>query len=337
MQPATIIGWTGKGRLSDLRESALGSLVAGHARGVRLKTVGVSLVCSGADLAVVSRTIANLPGVGWVALGFEVSNGLQGFTKAASVLARRYLSPGTTFAVSAAAATSNQSEGDMILAVSSTILSRVRGTHVQETKPKVRFRISFSGSVGACGVQIREGVGGVPTSRRRIAHCLASGGRHSSVAAWMAALSGFSVRLVHVRVDDASLREVAKLYSELSHRMDPSRLSLHIVEGRGVAAQTLSSWLGSSKGLHVVVGAHLECDREAMNYASSAPPGILFPVMLLQEEDLREVYQALGMKEIDGVPSGILGVKSKGDVRYRVKQFKGERVEMHAILDSLVN
>ena len=74
-----------------------------------------------------------------------------------------------------------------------------------------------------------------------------------------------------------------------------------------------------------------------MNYASSAPPGILFPVLLLQEENLREVYQALGMREVDGVPSGILGVKPRGAVRYRVKQFKGERVEMHAILDSLVN
>ena len=177
----------------------------------------------------------------------------------------------------------------------------------------------------------------MPTSKRRIAHCLASGGRHSSVAAWMAALSGFSVRLVHIRVDDGSLRDVAKLYSELSHRMDPSRLSLQIVEGRGGAAQTLSSWLGGSKGFHVVVGAHLECDREALNYASNAPPGILFPVLLLQEEDLREVYQALGMKVRDGVPSGILRVKPKSGARYRVKQFKGERVEMHAILDSLVN
>ncbi len=302
-----------------------------------MKTVGGSLVCSGVDPTVVSRTIANLPGVGWVALGFEVTNGLQGFTDAASVLAQRYLSPGTTFAVSAAAATPNLSEGDMTLAISSTILSRVRGTRVQETKPKVRFRISFSGSVGACGVQIKEGVGGTPSSKGRIAHCLASGGRHSSVAAWMAALSGFSVTLVHVRVDDASLREVAKLYSELSYRMDPSRLSLHIIEGRAGAAQTLSSWLGSSKGLHVVVGAHLECDREALNYASDAAPGILFPVLLLQEEDLREVYQALGMKERDGLPSGMLGVKPRGVMKYSVKQFKGKRVEMHAILDSLVN
>ena len=50
--------------------------------------------------------------------------------------------------------------------------------------------------------------------------CLVSGGERSSALAWMAALSGFSLRLVHSRTDEAALRHVARLYSELSFRMD---------------------------------------------------------------------------------------------------------------------
>jgi len=42
----------------------------------------------------------------------------------------------------------------------------------------------------------------VPTSRGNRVHCLVSGGYHSSVVSWMAALSGFSLTLVHARADD---------------------------------------------------------------------------------------------------------------------------------------
>lgn len=337
MRPATIIGWTGKGKLSDLSESAHGSLVAGQIRGVRLRRVGGSLICGGVDPVVVSRAVGSLPGVSWVALGYEVSNGLEEFTKTAAALARRYLSRGTTFTVSATTAKPSNSEGDMILAVSSAILAAVKGTRVEEKKPKIRFRISFAGSVGACGVQIREGVGGVPTSKTRIAYCLVSGGRHSSAAAWVAALAGFSLGLVHVRVGDEPLRQVAKLYSELSYRMDPSRLSLAVVEGRGRTAQTLNSWLRDSRRIPVIVGTHLEClGGEVLNHASNLPPTTLLPVLLVQEEEVKAIYQDLGMKENE-VPTRILTAEPGRAVKYVVKQFKGARADMHAVLDSIIN
>ncbi len=118
---------------------------------------------------------------------------------------------------------------------------------MDERKPHVRFRVCVEGTKGACGAEIRAGPGGLPTSEEWVS-CLVSGGERSSAMAWMAALSGFSLRLVHSRTDEASLRQVARLYSELSFRMDPRCLELVVLDGGKDAYARIGGWLRDHKG-----------------------------------------------------------------------------------------
>ncbi len=329
MKPAAIVGWTGNGSLDDLARTALGKL-PGSGAGVT-KEAG-SLMISGEDPIVVARRLAHLPGVAWVAVGFEFDNS-AGLLSRLGTLAVRYLEPGASFKVSVEAEASGREEGDVLMEATSALLKAAKGARVDERNPSVWFRLMMAKDGGACGVQLREGVGGVPTARAMKAACLVSGGYHSAVTAWMAALSGYSLTLVHARDDDESLRQVARLYAELSTRMDSSSLALEVLEGQGPAGDRVATWLGAFRG-EAFTGVHPECRGMAGLRLLRPYQSALFPMLLLQEGEVRTRFDELGLR---GKPTDrVARLKfSRRKASYRVKRFSGREADQNAVLDSI--
>ena len=330
MKPAAIVGWTGNGTLDDFARTASSKIHAkgdGVARGTR------SLVVRGEDPISVARSLARLPGAAWIAVGYEF-DGLESCLSRLRALSERYLREGESFRVSADVQQSGKEEGDVLMEATSVLLRSVRGTKVDEKGPKVTFRVLMMRGKGACGVQLREGPGGVPTSRRMEAACLVSGGYHSAVATWMAALSGFSLTLVHSREDDESLRQVARLYAELSRRIEPSSLRLAVLEGKEAPGDRLAAWLGRSRG-DVFTGVHPECRGTAGFEVLRRYPSALFPLILLQEREVRSRLDELGLRGKTGDRSARL-VVSKREGRFTVKTFEGGEADQNAVLDSIL-
>lgn len=237
-----MVGWSGAGDVEDLERSVARKL-ASHGREAG-RIVDVILV-NADDPVSVAWKLSLLPGVSWIAVGYRFSRN-EGYLENLGLLAKKYMSKGKTFSISAKVVGSRQTAGDAVLAGNSALLSSMTGLRVDERRPQVRFRVCAEGARGACGAELRAGPGGVPTSGDWVA-CLVSGGERSSSMAWMAALSGFSVRLVHSRTDDLALRQVARLYSELSHRMDPRCVELVVLQGgKGVFAR-IGGWLDEHK------------------------------------------------------------------------------------------
>ncbi len=254
MKSAAIVGWTGNGSLDDLARTALSKIPT---KGAVLSRGTRSLIVRGEDPVTVARRLCRLPGTAWIAAGYEF-DGLGSCMSRLSTLAGRYLGGAASFKVSVEVERSGKAEGDVLMEATSTLLKAAKGSRVDEKSPKAWFRVVMVRGRGACGVQLREGPGGVPTSRKMAASCLVSGGYHSAVTAWMASLSGFSLTLVHARNDDESLRQVARLYAELSKRMDVSSLRLEVLEGKGPAGNRVASWMRGATG-EVFTGVHPEC------------------------------------------------------------------------------
>ncbi len=227
LKPAAMVGWSGAGSLEDLEVTLVRKLRRPR---IHTKRIANTFVLDADDPVMVARRASFLPGVAWISVGYTFQ-GVEAYLKNLEHLAGHYIGEGKTFRVSAHAVNSEKSAGDLVLAGNSGVLSSVKGSRVSERRPDVRFHVSMDGEKGACGVEIRAGPGGSPTGGGWVT-CLVSGGQNSSSMAWMAALSGFAIRLVHSRTDEAALRRVAGLYSELSFRMDATSLQLAILEGR---------------------------------------------------------------------------------------------------------
>jgi len=330
LKPAAIVAWNGIGSLNDLARTALGKLPRG---GAGLTTGAGSLIVKGADPVDVARRLAHLPGVAWIAVGHEFEDP-AGLLSRLETLAGRYLERGASFKVSVEVEGSGREEGDVLMEATSALLKAAKGTHVDEKSPSVWFRVVVAKDGGACGIQLREGVGGVPTSSRLKAACLVSGGYHSAVVAWMAALSGYSLTLVHARDDDESLRQVARLFAELSTRIDPSSLRLEVLDGEGPAGERLETWLGVARG-DVFAGVHPECRGAAALKILRPYPSVLFPLLLLQEGEVRSRLADLGLrgKVTDRVSRLRPSRKKSG---YTVKAFAGREADQNAVLDSIL-
>jgi hypothetical protein len=280
----TILGWTGKGRLSDL-QSSLEYVLKDNRLRARVNVAGGSVVVVGPEPIGVAGLLGFMPGVSWIAAGMA-GRSLRELVDSAGVLARRYLRRGDGFSVLAEGRGGIVS-GDLGGSVTSRMLESVKGARVREDSPKVRFRATFDGRRGVVGVEVKAGVGGVPTGSET-ATCLVSGGVHSSVVAWMAMLQGFRVRLVHAKTGEESLLAVARLYSELSHRGDPRWLSLEVIEG-----ESASGALGefAKSGVQLISGFH--------RLGSTARPrirGVLAPLDLMPEEWFESEFATLGLK-----------------------------------------
>jgi hypothetical protein len=331
VKTAAIVGWSGYGELSNLEQTVLSklSLAAGA-----VVTGSMSLTVPKADPVAVARRLAYLPGVDWVAVGYEFE-GQGGLASKLQLLAKRYLHRDSTFKLTAQVEKGDQEEGDILLDGNGTILKSATGTRVDEKNPDVTFRILQARGRGAVGVQLKEGPRGVPTSRSLRAVCLVSGGYHSAVTAWMAALSGYSVTLLHARADDESLRQVARLYAELSKRVDAASLKLEVLDGAGKPGERLSAWLDSAKG-DILAGAHPECRGNSAREVFKRFPSVIAPLLLLQEDEVRRRLDSLGIKvkTIDSSPTLTLaGRKSP----YVNRRFGGVEADINGVMDRILS
>jgi adenylyl- and sulfurtransferase ThiI len=279
-------------------------------------------VVEGMEPLKVAALLKNTPGVGWIAAGL-VSKSFKGLLEDSATLARVYLKPGFKFSVEAdgsVGATKSDVEG----ALTSRILESAKGSRVSQGSPKVRFRSAFDGQRGVIGVEIASGPGGVPTGVNA-AVCLVSGGRHSSVVAWMALLAGFSVRLVHVLVNEESLLGAARLYSELSHRTDPRKLTLQVAEGRSLTGVLV----GIVRGVNEPVFGGFQ--PTGVPIPRPLKGRVLAPLYLLAEERFSAEFDSLGLRSHEAKGSWDAGK----DEDRRVRSFGGVTADVSEVVDRL--
>lgn len=282
--------------------------------------VGKSVVVRGPEPLGVAVLVRFMPGIAWIAAGFAAQS-LSELADAGANLAKSYLRRGERFSVDSEGAGSALAS-DVGGMVTSRILEAVKGARVSES-PRVRFRVAADGRGGVVGVEVSAGVGGVPTGTEGAA-CFVSGGVHSSACAWMAALAGYRVKLVHARASDRSVLAVARLYSELSNRVDPRGLSLEVLEG------------GTAAGMLAKRAAKLEGSAFGGFTPARTPPesmrGVVrSPVYLMPEERFGAVFESLGIKgelaTTDWHETGAGG--------YSVRTFSGGPADVSGVLDGL--
>jgi len=316
----TILGWTGRGRLSDLESSAEFVLRANGIRAL-VSRRGTWVTVQGPEPLGVAAILGLMPGVAWTAAGKSCSSGTE-LSETAGALARNYLRRSDRFAVQV------EGRGDAMASdiegsITSRILESVRGSRVSTQSPKVRFRAAFDGTRGAVGVEVKEGPGGRPTGEESVA-CLVSGGIHSSVLAWQAVLLGFRVRLVHARFSEESLRKVAGLYAELSRRADPRWLSLEVLEGHSILG-ALSRYVESSK--IPVFGGFRPDTGEGMEKL----PKVLAPLYLMPEERFLAEFETLGIGSLDSPQDW----DKKWLKKQSSRRFGGKATDVSGVLDGL--
>jgi hypothetical protein len=331
LKPVAMVGWSGAGAFDDLERTVVRKLSVGDGDSDR---VGDVLLVAAEDPVAYARSLAFLPGVAWIAVGYRF-NGAGDYPKTLEYLAGRYLSKKRTFKISANVFASKQTAGDIVLAGNSEVLASIPGSRVDERKPHVRFRVSIQEERGACGAEIRAGPGGLPTSKDWVS-CLVSGGERSSALAWMAALSGFSIRLVHSRTDEAALRHVARLYSELSFRMDARCLELVLLDGGGGDAYgRIGGWLHDHKG---VVFAGLRPGRpDVLAGLAGRFPNLALPLILVQDDEIAETYRSLGLGRVAAGSGGGGLTPSALDTRspYSELRFGGVQADSNAVIDTM--
>jgi len=328
LKPVAIIGWSGSGSFEDLERTALRKLAAskGHA-----SRVNGTLLVAADDPVAVARSLSFLPGVAWIAVGFRFK-GNDGYMKSLGLLGKRYLSKGKTFRITAQSVRSSQSAGDMVLAGNSELLSLVAGAKVDERKPHLRFRVCVEGEDGACGAEIRGGPGGTPTGGDWVS-CLVSGGENSSSLAWMAALAGFSIRLVHSWTDDAAIIQVAKLYSELSFRMDARCLELVVLEGGRSLFGRIGRWLHDHDGQAF---AGLRPNRpDVLARLAAKFPNLALPLILLQEDYISAIYRSLGLGRAAEGGGGMTVRAMEAGTPYSESRFGGVQADSNAVIDAI--
>lgn len=321
LKGTTIVRWTGRGRFKSLESSIALLLKDAHVR-ARTWHSGGSVVVEGPEPTAVATMLRHMPGVSWIAVGMSAGS-LNELGSVASGLAENYLRRVDRFSV-LAEATGGAVPSDVAGVVASAALEAVKGARIDEQAPRVRLRAAFDGIRGAVGVEIMQGPGGAPTGTGD-ATCLVSGGKHSSVVAWMALLSGCSVRLLHAKVDDRSLREVARLYSELSNRADYSSLSLEVLEG-GEATRALMDRARRSGG-SVFGGFHPGCSSVPKALKGSVEA----PLSLLTEEEFDGRLSELGLRGYDVKQDWSAGKSERATIR----KFGGARADVSGVLDGL--
>lgn len=315
-----MVKWTGAGRIADLRRSVRRTLAAHGAVG-SVEEGSSWLLVRGRDPVRFAHVLQNQPGVEWIAVGVSASSA-GGLKEAAGVLARKYLGRRKRFSVVAQVDDGSSLPSDLSAALGFAVLDAVHGVRIDEAAPDVVFRAIQDRKYGAVGVQMRVGEGGIPTGGSK-AWCLVSGGMHSSVVAWKALLMGYRLEMVHAKVDDESVRAVARLYAELSNRADPTALHLTVLKG-GDRLGSLAR--NSAKKRPVFGGFHL---------GGGEVPSLLErverPLYLLTEEEFRGTFSALSFK--DDARAGQW--ESGRGARAGRLAFGGKRADTSQVIDGL--
>ena len=268
----------------------------------------------------IAALLGKMPGVSWVAAGLTARSYGE-LSSAARQLSGRCLKKGDKFAVYAEG-TMGTVFSDISGIVTSAVLDEVEGSRVSAGSPRVRFRAAFDGKKGVVGVEVRRGPGGIPTGSEE-ATCMVSGGVHSAVVAWEAVLQGFRVRLVHVMYSEETLRAVARLYSELSHRADPRGLTLEVICGESVT-NGLSRCAEVSK-------APVFAGFSSGSGVKPHPMKALSPLYLMSEESFSAEFEGLGIKSCDAPEDWEKEAEGEAGVR----RFGGSRADISDILDGL--
>ncbi len=320
MEGTSILKWTGRGRIEDLELSVRGVLRAEGARGM-VRRCGSSLTVDAGDPASVAMLFQRLPGVAWTAAGHPLRT-VEDVAPVSRRLALTYLKPRMTFAV-AAESTSGPTALDLAGAVTSVVLGEVKGARVDEGDPEVKFRVTYGGGGGAVGVELRTGPGGTPVGSAWT-DCLVSGGLHSAVVAWHVLLSGERVRLIHVKEADESLKSVARLYSELSHRVDPVGVSIAVFDGGSIESALRRR---GTRGRGIPVGG--------FHAGARLPPTLSgkvgAPLSLLTEEEFESAASDLAVAFTSGRHRWGESISRKA----RRSTFGGVRTDMHGVIDGL--
>jgi hypothetical protein len=330
LKAVAMVGWSGSGRFEDLKRTVIRKLATKRAD---TDLIDGTVMVTADDPVEVARKLSNMPGVAWVAVGHRFS-GTDGFLKNLEYLAKRYLSKGRTFRISAQSVRSEQTVGDLVLAGNSALLSSIAGAKVDERRPQVKFRVCMQGTRGACGVEIRAGPGGSPTGDDWVS-CLVSGGERSSSLAWMAALSGFSLRLVHSRTDEVALRQVGRLYSELSFRMDASCLELVVLEGGESPIGRIGGWLHDHRE---AAFAGLRPERMgALTGLAERFPNLALPLVLVQDDEVGSIYSSLGLGRASAGAKGDGLTLKRLEARspYSELKFGGVQADSNTVIDAM--
>jgi hypothetical protein len=328
---SALLRWTGFGALGDL-ERSVSNVLAG--RGFSVARVGETIAVLGGEPATAAMYCAHLPGVAWIGLGYASEGGLEALLRSLQALGERYLKRNSRFGVQVEVTRAKSLRGDVTGAANSRLLGLRRGTRIDERNPELIFHVALDGNQGVAGVEIRRGVGGVPTSTAK-ASCLVSGGMHSSVVAWMAVLAGFSVELVHLRTSEESVVEAGRLYSELSHRIDPTRLKLTLLTGSKNSPESgvLAAWLkGRREESLVFAGYHLECRRES---GWRGVAGVVYPLLLFPEPEFKRVFNSLGLTGYFESNGLLRGIRESVPSEYKVASFGGARADLHQVVDTI--
>jgi len=315
----TILRWTGRGSLDDLY-SSVAFVLAEEGVKARVSRIGDSLTLDGPEPLGLAALFGYMPGVSWVAAGFAARS-YRELSLAARRLARRYLPKADRFAVDAEG-TGGTVTSDISGIVTSAVLDGAKGSRVSTASPRVLFKAAFDGEKGVVGVQVRRGPGGTPTGKEEVT-CFVSGGIHSSVVAWEAVLQGFRVRLIHAAYTEESLRAVARLYSELSHRADPRGLSVEVLSGETVI-KALSGHAGSSGML--AFGGFSAGGAGRQHLAN-----VLAPLYLMSEDRFAIEFEELGIESYDVSEDWSKKVEGERPVR----RFGGRRADVSGVLDGL--
>jgi adenylyl- and sulfurtransferase ThiI len=322
LRGSAILRWTGRGRIEDL-ESSVREVLRVEKVKARVRRCGGSVVVEDGDPVGEAILFRYMPGVSWIAVGQQADSfGEMG--PGAARLARVYLRRGDRFSVSAESDEAETAASDIAGVVSSAVLGEVKGARMDEGNPKAKFRAVYGRRRGAVGVELRPGPGGTPIGETN-ADCFVSGGMHSSVVAWHALLSGFGVRLVHVKVSEESLRAVARLYAELSNRVDPRRLSLEVMEG-GSVLSAFDRHPGGTVG-PLFAGFHAECGGVPAN----VPRLVQAPLLLATEEEFEVCHSSLSVGRFVAREDWLEEERREG----AWKSFGGARTDMHGVLDGL--
>jgi hypothetical protein len=301
--------------------SAVESKAAETETRIKAKILGNSVLLKESEPFEAISRLRHLPGVAWLAVGYPVGS-FGEIGRAAGKLARNYIQSGERFSVEAEG-TGNAVGADAAGAATSGILDHVTGAKVSLDKPKIKFRVAFDGTRGAVGVQLSLGPGGAPTGTSGVT-CLVSGGSHSAVVAWMAALAGFRVRLVHAKTTDTGLLAVARLYSELSHRMDPRGLTVKVLRGDSVLSVLKGYVAGENQG---IFGGF----RLGHELPLAMGRGISSPLYLLPEEKFSSEFAELGIKGDDATADW---GSSEGS-RFSASSFGGVTADVSDLLDGI--
>ena len=144
------------------------------------------------------------------------------------------------------------------------------------------------------------------------------------------------MELVHLRTSEESVVEAGRLYSELSHRIDPTRLKLTLLTGseNSPTLGVLAAWLKKRKGEEspVFAGYHLEC-RGEFTWRDAA--GVVYPLLLFPEAEFKRVFKSLGLTGYFESNGLLLGSGEPTPSEYRVASFGGARADLHEVVDSI--